>query len=403
VPAPQTDRPLRVQLWSYNYDPEPTGIGPVSKVLAEGLADMGHELDVVAAHPHYPAPEWGTRITPYRETRGSIPVLRLPLWIGRETAAQRYRQEVSYVAALTAALPFLGRPDVIVSASPSFPALLPAIVKVRRRTPWLLWLHDILPDGAMATGLVDEGMIINLSRRLEAAAYRRADRIVVLSRGFADNLASKGVPDEKVELIYDPATRTPSAAQAAGSNGRLRVLSMGNIGFSQGLAPLVGAFEDSDVDADLVITGTGVAFDDVASEKRTERVQLVGLLDDDALEQALKAADVGTVTQYYEGDEFNIPSKLMNFMAYGLPVLAAVNPEGEVARLVNEAGAGWVVDSADPSAFPRAIAEIAADPAERERRGAAAREFAEREFSQNAFFSKFDAALQRIAAPAGRS
>ena len=30
-------RPLHVQLWSYNYDPEPTGIGPVSKVLAEGL------------------------------------------------------------------------------------------------------------------------------------------------------------------------------------------------------------------------------------------------------------------------------------------------------------------------------------------------------------------------------
>lgn len=29
---------LRVQLWSYNYDPEPTGIGPVSRVLAEGCA-----------------------------------------------------------------------------------------------------------------------------------------------------------------------------------------------------------------------------------------------------------------------------------------------------------------------------------------------------------------------------
>lgn len=58
-------RPLHVQLWSYNYDPEPTGIGPVSKVLAEGLRSRGHHIEVVAAHPHYPVPRWGKRKLPY--------------------------------------------------------------------------------------------------------------------------------------------------------------------------------------------------------------------------------------------------------------------------------------------------------------------------------------------------
>ena len=83
---------LRIQLWSYNYDPEPTGIGPVSKSLAEGLRDLGHDVRVVAAHPHYPEPRWGKRLTPYREVRNGVPVLRLPLWIGRSSAAQRYRR-----------------------------------------------------------------------------------------------------------------------------------------------------------------------------------------------------------------------------------------------------------------------------------------------------------------------
>ena len=85
---------LRIQLWSYNYDPEPTGIGPVSKTLAEGLLARGHEVVVVAAHPHYPSPAWGKRARPYRERRGGIRVIRLPLWIGRETARERYRQEL---------------------------------------------------------------------------------------------------------------------------------------------------------------------------------------------------------------------------------------------------------------------------------------------------------------------
>ena len=54
APAP----PLRVQLWSYNYDPEPTGIGPLSRVLAQALSQRGHRVEVVAAHPHYPEPRW---------------------------------------------------------------------------------------------------------------------------------------------------------------------------------------------------------------------------------------------------------------------------------------------------------------------------------------------------------
>ncbi len=37
-----TDRSqLRVQLWSYNYEPEPAGIGPVSAAGAKGLRERG--------------------------------------------------------------------------------------------------------------------------------------------------------------------------------------------------------------------------------------------------------------------------------------------------------------------------------------------------------------------------
>ncbi len=98
-------RPLHVQLWSYNYDPEPTGIGPVSKVLAEGLR---------------------SRAT---TSRSSPPTRTIPCRGGG-------------------------------SESTPTPALLPAVANARaRRLPWLLWLHDILPDGAAATGIVESGFV----------------------------------------------------------------------------------------------------------------------------------------------------------------------------------------------------------------------------------------------------
>jgi hypothetical protein len=129
-----------------------------------------------------------------------------------------------------AALPSLSHADVLVSASPSFPALFPAIVNARvRQTPWIIWLHDILPDGAASSGIVDESsLVIRGARRLEQAAYREADRIVVLSEAFTHNLTAKGVPEAKIQLIYDPATRVPRRAPSFEDPAQPpRLLSMG--------------------------------------------------------------------------------------------------------------------------------------------------------------------------------
>jgi glycosyltransferase involved in cell wall biosynthesis len=264
-----------------------------------------------------------------------------------------------------------------------------------RRVPWVLWIHDLLPDGAVAAGLLEEGSFaLRASRKLEAAAYRSCDEIVVLSGAFRDNLLERGVPGGKVRLIYDPATRgIPDPSPERDPSQPPRVLSMGNIGHTQGLAPLVAAFERSDemeqLGANLVITGNGVAAPGVKDKVRSERVVMAGLVDDEVLESELRSATYALVSQSYEGTEFNLPSKLMNFMAYGLPVIAAVNPRGEVARIVQESGGGWVSDSSDPDSFPRAVAAAYAHPAESQKRGLAARRYAEQHFSLSAFGDRF--------------
>lgn len=395
-------RPLRIQLWSYNFDPEPTGIGAVSTVWARRMVERGHDVEVIAAHPHYPEPSWGRKLVPYREARNGIPVLRLPLWIGRASARERYRQELTFLASQTLAAPFLRTPDVLVSTSPSFPAMLPAVLNTKaRRIPWLLWLHDILPDGAASTGLVDEGgTVVKVSRALERLAYCHAARIVVLSRAFIRNLVGKGVPEHKVELIYDPATRVPKSLRLA-PNGQadrgLRILSMGNIGHSQGLTAIVRALErHPEVDARFVITGTGVAAEEARAEIRTGRVDMLGMVDDDRLEDELRRADIALVSQCYEGSEFNIPSKLMNFMAYGLPVLASVNPAGEVARIVTEGHAGWVIDSSDPESFPDALMRLLRSRSEMETRAGNAYRYAQEHFSQVRFVDRFEHTLAAV-------
>lgn len=411
----QREGPGRLQLWSANFAPEPTGIAPVSTVLADALLERGWEVDVVANHPHYPDPRWGTRRRPYRQRRGEMSIVRLPLLVGRDTSKQRLMQEASIATSYMAAVPALGppllpKPDVMVVVSPPFPALAAAVAAGRLRgVPWVYWMHDLLPDGAVSTGLVDEeSAVIRASRMLERAVYRECASIAVLSHAFSQNLLAKGVPPEKIELIYDPATRAfpdlDSIERPLAAGDEIRILSMGNIGLTQGLAPLVAAFERSPemarLNVKLVITGNGVAADDVAAEIRSDRVEYLGLVSDERLERELTSAEIAFVSQSYTGAEFNLPSKLMNFMAYGLPVIAAVNPAGETARLVREAGAGWVADSSAPDLFPQAVVSAVGDAEERRRRAKAARAYAERSFSVDAFGDAFDGLLGQVA---GRS
>lgn len=393
---------MRIQLWSYNYDPEPTGIGPLSATFARAMSQRGHRVDVIAAHPHYPEPRWGRRLTPYREVRDGVSVLRVPLWYGRRSAAQRIRQELSYCAAAIAVTPFVGRPDVIVATSPSFPGLGPVMGHARMRgVPWVLRLHDILPDGAMATGILNDGPLVRMARRFELHAYSAAARVVVISDSFVENLRGKGVADGKLVRLYDPATRAiqTTARDESGVEERY-VLTMGNVGLTQNLKRLTEAFQGSDalaeLDARFVIAGDGEAGADVRAAINTGRVAVTGVLDDTSLERELRRASVAVISQRYEGIDFNVPSKLMNFMGHGIPIVASVRRESEVARIISASGAGWVTDCAHPAEWARQLAVVMREPRERRLRGEAGLRFAREHFAPEKFAERFEWVLESV-------
>jgi colanic acid biosynthesis glycosyl transferase WcaI len=376
-------------------------MGPISAVWALAMRERGHVVDVITAHPHYPPDVWRQRFLPRRDQRERLTITRLPLWGGHRTTGQRVREEVTYALSAAVAMPTFRTPDAIVSVSPSFAALAPMLVNARLRgVPLVLWLQDILPDAAVATGLLRNAAALRTARALERAAYRAAQRIVVVSETFEENLLRKGVPSEKLVRIHNPATRGFATRRSEWAPTSPRLLYMGNMGYSQGLAEFVRAFEQTGGRGELrlVITGSGEVAEAVRAEIRSDRVEMLGLVDDERLEAELDRAALGLVTQRGDIDEFNIPSKLMTLMARGVPILANVAPTSEAARIVKRSGGGWVADSAKPAEAAELACTIARDPEELRRRGAAASEFARQHFSADVFADRFEAVLQALLA-----
>ncbi len=277
-----------------------------------------------------------------------------------------------------------------------------------RRTPWVIWLQDILPDGAASTGYVERsGSIYGASRKLEDAAYRSAAHIVVLSESFRENLVSKGVPGSKVSLAYNPATFPAESiylkSRTAGEPPR--ILCMGNIGKSQNIPAIIQAFESNErlsaINARLVIAGSGVAAAEARAAVTTDRVEMPGLLLGQDLVNELAGAHLGLVSQSYEGGEFNVPSKLMNYLAVGLPVVASVAPEGEVAAILSKSGAGWMTDRVAPERFAEVAADAISDPEELLRRSHAAVKFARANLMPSSLAANFEGVLTEMTRAGG--
>jgi colanic acid biosynthesis glycosyl transferase WcaI len=390
---------LRLQLWCWNYDPEPTAMGPIATAWATGMHDRGHDVEVVTAHCHYPPGMWPRRVLPRHEVRDGIRVTRLPLISGKRTGAARALEEVTYAASALAAATVTGRADAVVAVSPSFLGLAAVMAHSRlRRTPWVLWLQDILPDAAATTGLVRSGSLLRAARAFERRAYASATKIVVISQTFAENLAAKGVPRDKLVCIYNPATRGVVRARAAeGATQERHMLYVGNLGHSQGLAEFVSAFCAGEPGSlRLVVAGTGDQLEAVRSAASTPAVDVLGFVPEGRLEQELARASLALVSQRPDVREFNLPSRLMMLMGRGIPVLASVRPDSEVAQLVDSSGGGWVTDSADPRAAVELAHEIAAHPDELRRRGAAAAVFAREHFEPGVVLDRFEELLNHL-------
>ncbi|HEY9798580.1 MAG TPA: glycosyltransferase family 4 protein [Leptolyngbyaceae cyanobacterium] len=408
---------MRILIYSYNYAPEPIGIAPLITELAEGLVKKGHEVRVVTGMPNYPQRRIyeGYRGKLYlTEFTNGVVVQRSYVWIRPEPSLiDRLLLEVSFV--LTSFVHALKgkRPDVILLTAPPLPVSIPAaLLGWIHSAPVVLNLQDILPDAAVHVGLLKNPKLIRVFEVLEKFAYRNATKISVIADGFAENLRSKNVPEEKIEQIPNwvdvnfirPMPKENNGFRAAHQlTGKFVALYAGNIALTQGLTTVINAAVRLRhiPDIAIVIVGEKKALDQLQLYRDTCKATNVILLPfepREKLPEMLAAADIGLVVQKRNVISFNMPSKIQVLLASGLAIVASVPPNGTAARAVEESGGGMVVPPEDPGALAATILELYDNPDKVKLLGEKSRLYAIENYSFEQALSRYEelfAALQK--------
>lgn len=402
---------MKVTILSINYWPELTGIAPLATDLAEGLLARGHDVTVVTGFPHYP-----TRVIP-REYRGRIfarerirgvKVFRCWLRVSEErTGLDKILHHGTFAASCGMGILAAGRPEVLLCISPPLPLAVPAMAaSAAWGIPHLFCVQDLLPEAAVTLGLLRNPRLIAAMERLERAAYRRASRVVVISEGFRRNLLGKGVPEAKIDLVYNwvdtdrvrPSERENAWRHAQGLNGDPVVLYAGNMGFSQGLDRVVDAAAMLRAEGvKFLFVGDGTQKAELAARMRegdVSNAHLLPLVPQERFPEILAAADILLVSQKGNVLDINLPSKIPAYLAAGRPMIAAVNPNGDAARIARECGAAVWVPPEDPAALAGAVRALLADPARREAMSRAARAYAEAHFRRGPAVARYEASMR---------
>jgi colanic acid biosynthesis glycosyl transferase WcaI len=126
----------------------------------------------------------------------------------------------------------------------------------------------------------------------------------------------------------------------------------------------------------------------------------LSLLDSVEFRGFLKASDICLVTQQKTVSDMVFPSKTVTYLAAGCPVIASVNKNSEVAKVIEESGAGLVVEPEDPHALLATIHALRTADLSLYSRNA--QQDAARRWSGERVLGYFEAKLREVAYPDAR-
>lgn len=299
------------------------------------------------------------------------------------------------------------RPRSIIGSSPHpFAALSAWALAKAHRARFILELRDLWPQALVDMGgLSERSPVVKGMRLLERFLYRVAEKIIILAPGSERYLVQKGVPKEK--LVYIPngvhlgnfqgipqvmndlrGDMEADRARGSATPAAFTVMYTGAHGPANSLETVLEAarlLEDRR-DIRMVLVGDGPSKRELIQKAKALRLTNVQFMDPvpkNQIPNLLASADATLITlRAAEAFSYAVsPNKLFDYMAAGRPVLCAV--PGDMARLVEESGAGVAVEPENPEALARAVKRLADSPVEeREDMGRRGRAFVEAHYSR---------------------
>ncbi len=262
---------------------------------------------------------------------------------------------------------------MFITSTPPIQGAMGAMIKKFRKIPMIYNLQDIFPDSLAGTGLAKKDSILwKIGRVIENFTYRNADKIIVISENFKRNIIAKGVPEEKIEVIYNwvdeeavkdvPRAENKLFDRYNLDRNKFYITYCGNIGLTQNLDMLLEVAKALEANEDIhfVLVGDGAYKEKVENtihEKNIHNITLLPFQSYEDISHVFSLGDVSLVISKPGVGENSVPSKTWSILSASRPVLANFD-ENELKEIVEKYRCGIFTKAGDKVAFTDAILKL---------------------------------------------
>lgn len=262
---------------------------------------------------------------------------------------------------------------IYVASTPPTQGALAALLKKVKKVPFVYNLQDIFPDSLAGTNLAKKGGLLwKIGRVIENFTYRNADKIIVISEDFKKNIMAKGVPEEKIVVIYNwvdeeavvdvPREKNVLFDRYGLDRNKFYITYNGNIGLTQNMDMLMEVAKALEPNEDIhfVLVGNGAykeKLETIIKERNIGNVTLLPFQPYEEISHVFSLGDVSLVISKPGVGANSVPSKTWSIMSASRPVLANFD-ENELKDIIADHHCGIFTKAGDKVAFTDAILKL---------------------------------------------
>ena len=408
-------------LISYNFHPEPTGIGKYNGEMISWFVSQGYDCTVVTSYPYYP--HWKVQ-EPYFKRRflytvekstdtnsgGSLKIYWCPQYVpSKPSGLKRVILDLTFF--MSATLPLLRlltskKFDYVLTTAPSFQiGLLGVLFRKLQGSKFLYHIQDLQIEAAQDLNLIKSKNIINVLFKIEKYILDRCDVISTISAGMVNKVRSK----TKKDVVLFPNWTDTDSFHPIENKADLKksysykpsdkiVLYSGAIGEKQGLEAILNIADQLRKETDLkfIICGSGPykkELQNLADQLQLQNVNFMPLQDYSKFNDFLNLADIHLVIQKASASDLVMPSKLTTILAVGGLAIITANPGSGLHTLVQEHNIGVLAEAENTDDLKAAILKVIKEGSDHIRKNA--RKYAEHYLSIDKVLLSYEKNIQK--------
>lgn len=285
-----------------------------------------------------------------------------------------------------------------IDSTPPIQGLKLPLVKLLKKCPVVYNCQDLFPDSLSGTGLAKKGGLLwKIGSWVSNVTFNNSDKIICISEDIKRTLVEeKGVPEEKIEVVYNwvdenavvPVAKedNPLFEEFGINREKFYVVYAGNMGNAQNIDVIVDAAKELNgrKDMEFLIFGTGGLKEQFVEKVKNygiDNVKFFPLQPMERVSQVYGLGDVCVVSCKPGLGGAAMPSKMLSIMSAGRAVVASFD-KGELTYILEQNKCGMYVPAGDVKAFADLIKQMADNREECQKMGEKARQLILKKFTK---------------------